>query len=131
MTPLEKIRANAQLIINKAGPISGLGSRFGYNRESVAWIEGYIERCRNTPEFSRDGIPGLVEVLGSYVGECVIHVYGGEWREHSDTWGVFFDDKNCVFPFAKVHKQFDNGIEGGDSILGFFEIIPEVFMKKT
>jgi hypothetical protein len=131
MTVLEKIRANAQLIVDKGGAVSGLGSRFGYNRESVAWVEGYIERCRNTPEFSRAGIPALVEVLGSYVGECVIYVYGGEWREHSDTWGVFFDDKNCVFPFTKVHKQFDNGIEGGDSILGFFELIPEVFMKKT
>ena len=31
-------------------------------------------------------------------------------------------------PFAKVRKQMRNGLDGGDSILGFFRVISE-FLK--
>ena len=33
-----------------------------------------------------------------------------------------------AFPFAKVRKQMRNGLDGGDSILGFFRVISE-FLK--
>jgi len=46
-------------------------------------------------------------------------------------WGVFFDDSNAVFPFAKVSKQFENGHDGGDSISSFFEVIGPVFRKRS
>ena len=124
MTPEETIRANAQLVIDR---ISERHTPIGYNRESVEWLDGFIERARSTANASSDGIEKLVEVLGSYLGECVIHTYGGTWKEREDEWGVFFDDSNAVFPFNKVRKQFKNG--GEDSILSFFEIIPEVFKK--
>jgi hypothetical protein len=48
---------------------------------------------------------------------------GGHWQEDSGNWGVFFDDSNAVFPFTKVMKQFENGLEGGASILSFFDLV--------
>jgi hypothetical protein len=129
MEPREAIQQNARLVIEKLGPLSGLETRFGYNRESVEWVDGFIERQRLRPEVKANP-EEMVQVLGSFLGECVLHTYGGEWREHDGSWGVFFDAGNAVFPFAKVRKQFDNGLEGGDSILGFFEIIEPVFLNK-
>lgn len=73
----------------------------------------------------------LVQLIGSYLGECIIRSYGGVWREHDDgTWGVFFDESNAAFPFSKVRKQLEDGVERGDSILSFFEVIPKIFRKE-
>lgn len=119
----KRIRKNARLAISKFGSISGLGERFGYNRASVEWVDDFVERGREGSKI--DG--GLVQVLGSYLGECVIHVYGGSWREHKGSWGVFFDNSNAVFPFSKVQKQIENGRDKGDSMLSFFDMLGSVF----
>ncbi len=129
MTAEEMIRANAQLVIEQLSTVSQMGAEFGYNLESVKWVEGFIERQRSGPDATPETIDGLTQVLGSYLGECVIHVYGGAWRQHNGQWGVFFDKSNGVFPFGKVSKQFQNGVAGGDSIAGFFEAIGPVFKK--
>ena len=94
-------------------------------------MEKFIEHQRLQKDITRDDAEGLVQLIGSYLGECVIHTYGGAWREHDGDWGVFFNDSNAAFPFSKVRKQFDNGVSGGDSILGFFDIIPEVLLRKN
>jgi hypothetical protein len=127
VTPEEKIRENAQLVIARFSQLPELKSHFGYNHESVKWLDGFIERERSRRDINTVGTEKLIQVLGSYLGECVIHTYGGMWREQEGQWGVFFDDSNSVFPFNKVLKQFRNGRE--DSILSFFEIIALVFKK--
>jgi hypothetical protein len=127
VTPEDKIRENAQLLINRISQPPELKSHFGYNHESVKWLDGFIERERSRRDINTVGTAKLIQVLGSYLGECVIHTYGGTWREQKGEWGVFFDDSNSVFPFNKVLKQFRNGRE--DSILSFFEIIALVFKK--
>jgi hypothetical protein len=122
--PRIRIQENAKLAIEQLGPLSGLGERFGYNLESVEWVEGYIERMRKHPDFGPDPKPVLISVLGSYLGECVIRIYGGQWRLNEELgWGVWLSDGNMVFPFNKVQKLFKNGLEGGDSILSFVRII--------
>ena len=123
MSVEERIRANAKLAIGRLGPISGLGSEFGYNRVSVEWLDGFIERGRGNIKAD----DGLAQVLGSYLGECIIHVYGGGWRERDGRWGIFFDDSNAVFPFSKVQKQIENGRDTGDSVLNFFDMVELVF----
>ena len=126
-TPEEKIRANAQLVVDRLSSVSGLDTRFGYNRDSVKWVYGFIERRRTAADVHSEETAKLIQVLGSYLGECVIHTYGGIWKEQDDQWVVSFDDSNHVFPFNKVWKQFHYG--HGDSILSFFEMIPVVFKK--
>ena len=103
------------------------GFAFGYDLQSVAWLDGYIERQRARAEITAQVIDGLVNVFGSYLGECIIHSYGGYWENAEGQWRVSFDDQNAVYPFAKVAKQFQNGSE--DSIKSFFEVIPLIFAK--
>lgn len=88
MTP-EKIRKSAQLVINSFSQLGELKPQFGYNRESVEWLDGFIERKRSRRNISFDGPAKLVQVLDSYLGECVIHTYGGTWKEQEGRWGVF------------------------------------------
>lgn len=40
----EMIKCNAELVVKQMREISDVD--FGYNAESVAWLEGYIERQR-------------------------------------------------------------------------------------
>ena len=115
------------MVIQQLRPLSGID--FGYTRESVEWLEGYIERQRNSGELDNVGVKNkLVSVFGSFLGECVVHCYGGTWRQDEEgVWCVAFNDDNMVFPFAKVAKQMDNGLE--DGIVSFFTVIPIIFKK--
>src|SRR5271155_5357432 len=130
MTAKEKIVSNAQMVVNQFDPLWDGGRAFGYDQASVKWVEGFIERQRSRADFSLGAAEGLIQVLGCYLGECVIRNYGGEWRDSDWGWGVFFEDKNAAFPINKVRKQFEYGVDGGDSIVGFFTSIPAVFKRQ-
>jgi hypothetical protein len=129
MTAEEKIIANARMVVDKFNPLWDGKTAFGHDLASVKWVEGFIERQRNREDFRLDTAEVLMQMLGCYLGECVIRSYGGEWRQHDGQWGVFFDDSNAVFPFNKARKQFEHGVSGGDSIVGFITAIPEMFGK--
>ena len=119
----EQIKANAELVIAQMRPLSGFA--FGYNAQSVAWLDGYIERQRAREDRCPEREAGLVNVFGSYLGECIIRCYGGQWENQDGEWRVKFDDGNAAYPFAKVQKQFEFGAE--DSIRSFYEVIPVLF----
>ena len=121
----DKIKANAEFVISQLGPLSGLA--FGYNAESVAWVDGFIENQRNRSDIDENMVNGLVSTLGSFLGECIIRCYGGRWQNIRGEWCVSFDDKNAANPFGKVRKQFMRGQE--DSIKKFFEMIPQLFKE--
>ena len=80
------------LLFAKWAPSSGLGrENFGYNRASVEWVEGYIERLRSSGKFEHEAaLENLTAVLGSFLGECVAQSYNGEWRNQDGRWGVYF-----------------------------------------
>jgi len=125
MTPQEMIRANAELVVSQLGPASGL-EEFGYNAESVEWLDGFIERQRVRPEFAEaEDIERITQTLGSFLGECVVRCHGGEWREQEGSWAVDFGGGNSAFPFNKVRKQFMHG--EGDSVKSWFHTIPLIF----
>lgn len=120
----EHIRANAELVVGQVRQLSG--ADLGYTQESVKWLEGYIERLRISGEFDDGETKNkLTSVFGSFLGECIVRNYGGAWTQHDGVWCVAFDDKNIAFPFAKVAKQMDNGLE--DGIASYFTVIPTVF----
>lgn len=121
----DKIKANAELVIKQLGPLSGL--EFGYNADSVGWVDGFIEQQRIRSDTDKNMIDGLVNVLGSFLGECIIRCFGGRWRNANGEWCVSFDDENVVYPFNKVRKQFANGPE--DSIKRFFDVIPVIYKE--
>ncbi|NLT51438.1 MAG: hypothetical protein GXX85_11025, partial [Ignavibacteria bacterium] len=97
---------------------------FGYDAESVIWTEGFIERQRKEKKYAGAVPEGLVNVIGSYLGECIIKVTNGVWKwdEKQKDWSILFQSGCSAFPFVKVWKQFKNGTEGGESIASFFNI---------
>lgn len=99
--------------------------KLDYDAKSVKFIEGFIERQRKN--FSREEHYGLVNTIGSFIGQCIIKNYGGYWQfdETEKTVCVALDEKNKIFPFAKTAKQFANGL--GDSVYSFYSVIPFVF----
>jgi enoyl-[acyl-carrier-protein] reductase (NADH) len=96
-----------------------------YDTKSIKFIEEFIERQKNN--FDSEQRQGLINSLGSFVGQCIIKNYGGYWQVDNDTQTVCiaFDDKNKIFPFAKTARQFENGLE--DSVYSFYKYIPSVF----
>jgi hypothetical protein len=115
------LRANAELAIERLGPVSRLD--FGLNRESVEWVEGFIERQRERLDFDPANLGALADVLGSFLGECLVVATGGEWFRDDEigAWGVRFPNGSAAFPFAKVDKQFREGLVGGESISSFYD----------
>lgn len=64
--------------------------------------------------------------VGSYLGECIIKSYGGEWVEHEPgIWGIKLSENNLVFPIGKVRKFVNDPT--GESFSSMYEIIPVVF----
>ncbi|MEO3876292.1 hypothetical protein ABGB18_46645 [Nonomuraea sp. B12E4] len=118
---LRQIEANVRLVIDQLGPLSGMD--FGLGRESVEWVEGFIERWRSAGA-GLEQIDGLVSTLGSYLGACVIAATGGRWDKSDDHgWGVLLPNGGTAFPFAKVRKQLRDGVAEGESIAGFYRVV--------
>ncbi len=114
---LSKIRANAAMAVERFRELSG--ASFGFDASSVGWVEGFIDRTR--PQVGEEGAAGLVSVIGSYLGEAIIANTGGTWGEDDvGGLGVRFANGDTVYPFAKAWKQFEGGVDGGESILSFY-----------
>jgi hypothetical protein len=122
---IEFIRTNAALVVSVAR--EQLGQDLAFGEPSVRWLDGYIQRQHEAGDSANR--EGLVNTLGSFLGECVIRSFGGEWALVEGSWCVRFDEKNVAFPFAKVAKQLENGSE--DSVLSFFRVIPVVFRLRS
>ncbi|MES2644411.1 MAG: hypothetical protein V4850_33300 [Myxococcota bacterium] len=126
MTNEEKLRANAQLVVDMLGPHSH-DPAFGFNRASLVWVQGFIERQRVRPDRDAEFREGMIQNVGSYLGECIIACHGGCWSSTPDGWAISFGPKRAAFPFSKVRKQWDDGTEAGESIVSFFDTIPILF----
>ncbi|MEM7777926.1 MAG: hypothetical protein AAF732_20230 [Pseudomonadota bacterium] len=114
---LAAIRANAHLVVTELSKSSD--KPLDYDAASVAWVEQFIERQR---ERQAADVEGLTQTLGSYLGEAIIARAGGAWADHADLGlGIRFANESWCMPFAKVRKQFDQGLEGGESILSFYK----------
>jgi len=113
----DKLRANAELVVSTVR--DNLQIQLTFDQAGVEWVDGYINRLR---AFPRERRSGLVSTLASFVGECIIRTFGGEWVEKDGWWGVQVSERIWACPFAKVEKQFDNGPE--DSVASFFTCIP-------
>jgi hypothetical protein len=118
---LDRIRRNAELVVSVAN--KQLGEVVSYDEAGVRWLDGYIQRQhKNGDPANRDA---LVSTLGSFLGECIIHTFGGRWAENDECWFVQFEGGNAAYPFVKVSKHLEHGEE--DSVLSFFNMIPVVF----
>jgi hypothetical protein len=96
-----------------------------FDNDGVKFIEEFIERQKHN--FSKEEQNGLVNSLGSFLGQTIINNYGGQWQIDSELQMacVSFDEKNKVYPFSKTLKQFENGLE--DSVYSFYQMIPNIY----
>lgn len=118
---LDQIAANAQLAIDRLSEVADMP--FGLDRASVAWVAGFIDRQRARDGFDPDDVTGLVNTLGSHLGEAIVAATGGHWEEVDDAWGVRLGSHGICFPFTKVRKQLRDGSEAGESILSFYNVV--------
>lgn len=115
---LTSIRLNAEKFITRLGPGSGL--EFDFNKASVEWVDDFIERAR----LSEGAVtPGLVSVVGSYLGEAILAATDGRWDDDENgNLGIVFSNGNWCYPFGHAQKQFEFGRDSGNSVLGFYEV---------
>ena len=115
---LDMIRANAAFAIGELADVSE--TEFGLDAASVDWTDGFLERQRDL--LDPDGAGGIVNVVGSYLGEAIIAAApGAHWDTDDDgAICIAFANGDMAYPFAKVAKQLDEGAEGGESILSFY-----------
>lgn len=117
---IDRIRSNSELVISLAR--KNLGREVGFDRSGVQWLNSFLQQMHEAGTAPSEK---LISALGSYLGECIIACFGGQWGEMDGVWVVKFDDRNVAYPFAKVVKQLKYGAE--DSVLGFFDATPLVF----
>ena len=123
---LAGIKANVEFAIAEFGKLSDVP--FALDKSSVTWVEGYIERMRL--RLTEPPAGGLVSVIGSFLGQAIIAASDGQWDEDPERGiGIKFARGDWCFPFAKVKKQFAEGLDGGESILGFYNIAVEYVAK--
>ena len=122
----EKLRTNAELF--RKITHDNMNVDIGYDIEAVRWLDGYIQRQHENSDPTEHR--KITQVLGSFLGECIIHNIGGEWFHVDDNLVVRFDSRNWAFPFIKVLKHLENGAEAGDSVLGFYESVGVIFKNR-
>ena len=118
---LDSIQKNVSYVKNQLS--AALGETLDLNAESIELIVGYINRTWE--RFNTSIKDSLVDVLGSFLGETISEVYGGEWRINNEGMlGIKFENNAWAFPFIKTYKHYINGHE--DSIRSFFNAVPYI-----
>jgi len=107
-----KLRQAAELFVRLS---KDAGRDLGYDAAGVAWADQYAQAVR--PVESDDQLRVQTALLGSYLGETLIAVYGGAWVEEEGEWRVELGEGRRAFPFRTAMEQLRDG-EG--SILGLF-----------
>lgn len=123
---LQLIRSNAKFALLQFGALTPF--EFGHNRQSVEWLEGFIERQR---ERGGDHYK-MIGIIGSFLGETVVAQAGGTWVAMDNTFGLEFrngDHLDRCSPFQKVAKQFEMGLDAGESVLAFYDLVVDVVAK--
>ncbi|HEY1663133.1 MAG TPA: hypothetical protein VGI03_12000 [Verrucomicrobiae bacterium] len=128
METQEQIKANAELVIQELRPVSGMD--FGYNKESVKWLEGHLEELRRSGAFQVEETKSkMADRYGSFLGECIIRCYGGAWTLANGFWGVRVIEGNLLRPIAEIRSQMVNGLK--DGISNSFRKIADLYVPVT
>ncbi len=90
-----------------------------YDEEGVRWLDEFMDFHHKNQSLSE----ALLLAAGSYFGECIRDIFGGEWVlvEGLDQWAVKLSVVFSVFPLNKISKHYESG--AGDSIYGMLQVI--------
>ena len=112
---IKEIPDRAEILRDMAKKVFGV--KLDYSAKSIPKLDDIIKE--GWPKKPPVMLDNMVTVFGSYLGEAIRRIHGGEWS-FSDEHGLHLDVGGLdikIFPFAKVQKRFLNGEE--DSI-GFY-----------
>ena len=126
LSPIEMIQRNAELVIQST--YQQFGVSLAYDGESVDWLDEHIEQLRDK-NYAADDTAMLINVLGSFYGECIRQQFGGEWTDYKGAFMVKLENEQLVSPFSKVMKQFESGAASGESVAGYFATIPALLER--
>jgi hypothetical protein len=104
----------AQIHINTTKKAFGVDLDF--NEESILKLDEIIEQA--WPDQPPVMIDNTIALFGSFLGEAIRRVLGGEWVENDGGWGVKIGD-GTLMVFVKVKKRLLNGLE--DSISYYYQ----------
>jgi hypothetical protein len=92
-----------------------------YDRPTVEWLDGYIDRNRHV--FSDDKRYGWALAFGYILGECMVKVFSGRWvrdEQFADEWVVELPNGiGKANPIGKAYKHLEDPT---DSVLSFFRV---------
>ena len=127
---ISKIKANAQEVTVRFGRASRLAD-FGCNRESVAYLDGFLSRQIVAVRASQQTEDRYVSLIGSFIGECILKTYPGKWVETTE--GIHMEVQNdgathLVRPFQKVLKRIEQG-ESESLVVYYGDLLPAALGK--
>jgi hypothetical protein len=101
--------------------------QFGFDRKSVAHVDGFVERMSKSARRNEQRRAHLVSFVGSYLGEAILAAYGGKWVELDGGLVIHIEHGERISmlqPYGKVHDRIMNGDE--DNLEFYFaEFIPK------
>jgi len=111
------IPAHAEKFRELAKKLNGVD--LDYSAASIPRLDDLI--AENWPDGPPAHLDNMVLSYGSYLGETIRTLHGGDWC-HSEEMAFHLDiDGMKVFPFGKVRRRFVNGKE--DSLGFFYQVI--------
>lgn len=109
---LATIKANAELVNEMMSAPTGLD--FDYNTRSIEWVDRYLDRKRRAARPDPRQHERLIRTFGSWYGQCIVELYGGEWEEDDNGLAVVIDDTVVVYPLREVRRRLER--EDGPSL---------------
>ena len=92
-----------------------------FDEVAVSTLTEFIDRERTSIE--HEAMPGVVNALGCFLGECIIRSFGGHWhRDASGLVGVQIAGCTFINPFSYVERQLVHGAV--ESVMVFFHSVP-------
>jgi hypothetical protein len=118
-----RIELLAELWREKAKSVFGVD--LDYSAESIRRLEEMISKGWPEPPNLLDP---LVEGLGSYLGETIRHLHGGEWRQTQEH-GFFLDRVGGrdiqLYPMARTRKRLLKGSD--ESLEWYYVVVKDMF----
>jgi len=116
-SPVDQLVANAAHF--RKTMLQHTGRAFDYDEAAVRWLDAHVVRNRETLKTNT----GAFTLAGSFFGECLRRVYGGQWVANVDgeQWGLQIDEKLVVYPFNRLYRHIIDEKRGADSLIGMFQ----------
>ncbi len=94
-----------------------------HDRDGVAALDAYVDA--NRAHWADEDGDRMCPQVGSFVGECLVAVYGGRWEagDSEREPGVKLPNGDTAFPIARADKVLRVGAKGG--LMAFFDGIGE------